>query len=210
MTTERVIEIPWALAQLPQAGLILDVGSCEAVYLGAIQQAGRDLHCMDPRDCSADIPRGAVFHHQSLLGNDLPRAAYDAVLAVSVVEHIGLPCYEQEPLPRGDELAVAEIWELLKPGAPAILTMPAGQSKAVTWYRQYAPADLHRLFAGWRYEIRYWGYDGVRYREIAEEEVAACDYRDRHDAGAGSGAMAGIVAVRPPLPTPPIPPAGAG
>jgi hypothetical protein len=197
MTTERVIEIPWALRQLPQSGRVLDVGSCEAVYLGVIQQAGRDLHCLDPRDCSAGLPRGAVFHHQSLIGNTLPRGFFDAVLVLSVLEHVGLPCYEQEPFPRGDEAALAEVAALLKPGAPVIVTVPAGQSKLASWYRQYSPADLRRLFAGWRHQIRFWGFDGAIYRPIQESEVEAYDYRDRHDEHAGAGALAGIVAHRP-------------
>ena len=194
MTTERVIEIPWSLQQIPQSGRILDVGSCEAVYLGVIQQLGRELHCLDPRDCSGSIPPGAVFHHQSLIGNTLPRRWFDAVLVISVIEHIGLPCYEQEPFARGDERALAEIRELLKPGAPAILTVPAGQSKLMTWYRQYSPADLRRLFAGWRAEIRYWGFDGTAYHPISEDEVERHDYRDRLDEHLGAGAMAAIVA----------------
>jgi SAM-dependent methyltransferase len=194
MTTERVIEIPWCLQQIPQSGRILDVGSCEAVYLGVIQQLGRELHCLDPRDCSSTIPSGAVFHHQSLIGNTLPRRWFDAVLVVSVIEHIGLPCYEQEPFARGDERALAEIRELLKPGAPAILTVPAGQSKLMTWYRQYSPADLQRLFTGWRAEIHYWGFDGKAYHPISEDEVESHDYRDRLDEHLGAGAMAAVVA----------------
>ncbi|HKH45151.1 MAG TPA: hypothetical protein VKM72_10850 [Thermoanaerobaculia bacterium] len=196
MTTERVIEIPWCLQQIPQSGRILDVGSCEATYLGVIQQVDRELHCLDPRDCARNVPPGAVFHHQSLIGNTLPRNGFDAVLLVSVLEHIGLPCYEQEPFPGGDALALAEAGELLKPGAPALLTLPAGQSKVVTWYRQYSPADLHRLFAGWRHEILYWGFTGGEYRPIPEDEVERYDYRDRHDAGAGAGAMAAVRAWR--------------
>lgn len=194
MTTERVIEIPWCLQQIPQSGRVLDVGSCEAVYLEVIQQLGRELHCLDPRDCSSAIPSGAVFHHQSLIGNTLPRRWFDAVLVVSVIEHIGLPCYEQEPFARGDERALAEIRELLKPGAPAILTVPAGQSKLMTWYRQYSPADLRRLFTGWRAEILYWGFDGKAYHPIPEDEVESHDYRDRLDEHLGAGAMAAIVA----------------
>ena len=194
MPTERVIEIPWCLQQIPQSGRILDVGSCEATYLGVIQQMDRELCCLDPRDCSGEIPRGATFYHQSLIGNTLPRRAFDAVLAVSVIEHIGLPCYEQEPFAQGDARALAEMRELLKPGAPVIVTVPAGQSKVMTWYRQYSPTDLRRLFAGWRAEIRYWGFEGGEYRPIPEDEVERHDYRDRLDDHLGAGAMAAIVA----------------
>jgi hypothetical protein len=196
MPNERVIEIPWMLQSLPQTGRILDVGSCGAVYLGAIHQPDRELHCLDPRACPGHVPPGAVFHCASLIGNDLPRGWFDAVVVLSVLEHIGLPCYGQDGFPRGDELALAEIGELLKPGAPAIVTVPAGQSKVASWYRQYSPADLRRLFAGWRSEIRYWGYDGEAYRPISEGEVEELDYRDRQDGNAGAGAVAAILAVR--------------
>ena len=64
----------------------------------------------------------------------------------------------------------------------------------MTWYRQYSPADLHRLFRGWRHEIRYWGFDGSVYHPIPEDEVELYDFRDRLDAGIGAGAMAAIVA----------------
>lgn len=194
MITERVIEIPWCLQQIPQSGRILDIGSCDALYLRVIQQPGRELHCLDPRDCSGDIPPGAVFHHQSLIGNTLPRRGFDAVVAISTIEHIGLPCYAQEPFQRGDALALAEIRELLKPGAPAVVTVPAGQSKLMTWYRQYSSSDLHRLFRGWRYEIRYWGFVQGMYRPIPEDELELYDYRDRLDDHLGAGALAAIVA----------------
>jgi hypothetical protein len=196
MPTERVIEIPWALMQLPQAGVVLDVGSCEAAYLGVIQQSDRQLHGLDPRGCAGEMPPGAIFHNQSLIGNDLPEQMFDAVLVLSVLEHIGLPCYGQAPFADGDRLALAEVWRLLKPGCPAIVTVPAGQSKIVSWYRQYHPATLHQLFQGWRTEIVYWGFTAGRYEPIPEDKVERCDYRDYHRCGAGAGALAGIVAHR--------------
>lgn len=197
MTTERVIEVPWALMQLPQSGVILDVGSCEATYLRAIQQSDRFLHCLDPRNCAGEIPPRAQFYPQSIIGNTLPRAYYDAVLMLSVIEHIGLPCYEQAPFPHGDQLALAEIWALLKPGCPLITTLPAGQAKVVTWYRQYSPAMLKQLFRGWRAEIKYWGFDGAQYHPIEEHQVEQFDYRDSpFHPTAGAGAFAGIVAHR--------------
>lgn len=197
MTTERVIEVPWALLQLPQSGLILDVGSCEATYQRIILNFGRDLHCLDPVDCTPDIPPGATFFNQSLIGNTLPRQHYDAVLILSVLEHIGLPAYNQTPFENGDVLALAETWDLLKPGCPAIITVPAGQSKVLSWYRQYSPAHLHRLFEGWQAEFFYWGYDGANYVPISEGEVERYDYRDRWDVNMGAGALAGIIAHKP-------------
>lgn len=192
---ERVIEIPWALMQLPQHGLILDVGSCDAAYLDVITQPFRGLHCLDPRGCSDHIPATASFFQQSLIGCTLKRHAYHAVLLLSTIEHIGLPCYGQEPFENGDILSISEAWSLLKPTGRLVVTVPAGLGKVTSWYRQYSPAMLHRLFQGWQYTITYWGYDDANYyHQIEEDQVEGYDYRDHPFIGAGAGAMAGIVA----------------
>lgn len=192
MPNERVVEIPWALQQLPQAGRILDVGSCGATYLGVIAQPDRELHCLDPRDCAAEVPAGVIFHRQSLIGNRLPRGSFDAVLVLSTLEHVGLPCYEQSPFPLGDLWALDEIGDLLCPEGVVVATMPAGCSRLVSWYRQYSPRDLRRLFAGWRIErIQYWLLTDDRYQPARAEEVETADYRN-FDGRAG--AVAGVVA----------------
>jgi hypothetical protein len=196
MTAERIIEVPWALSQLPQSGVVLDVGSCDAVYLHAIPYVGRHLHCLDPRACSSDIPSTAVFYQQSIIGNTLPRQHYDAVLVLSVLEHIGLPCYGQVPFPNGDKLVLAECWSLLKPHGVLIVTVPAGQAKVMSWYRQYNPEMLELLLSGWHYEIRYWGFRKTMFVPIERSEVENYDYRDRFDGTGGAGALAGIVAYR--------------
>lgn len=193
LPNERVIEIPWALLQLPQSGRILDVGSCEATYLSAIQQPARQLHCLDPRACPSVLPVGSLFFQQSLIGNTLPVAHYDAILILSTLEHIGLPCYGQRPFTNGDRLALAEIRRIIKPIGRAIFTVPAGQSKITTWYRQYSPTDLDQLFSGWSVEITYWGFDGKNYTPIEPNEVVKFDYRDRNQ-NLGAGALAGIIA----------------
>ena len=194
MPSERVIEVPWALSHLPQRGEILDVGSCHATYLQFVPQPDRRLHCLDICDCASEIPPDAVFHHQSLIGNTLPAAQYDAVLAISTIEHIGLAAYGQKPFQEGDRLAIAEIGTLLKPGCPAIITLPAGPSMIASWYRQYSPTDLHRLFQGWKSEICYWGFDGTRYVPVDADEVTRYSYREPN---LGAGAVAGIVASPP-------------
>jgi hypothetical protein len=191
---ERVIEVPWALAQLPQSGLVLDVGSCDATYLAAIANPGRSLHCLDPRDCSSAMPPGATFFCQSIIGNALAPAAYDAVLFLSTLEHIGLPTYEQALFQNGDRLALEEASRLLRPHGKVIATMPVGRSRMTTWYRQYSPEDLRALFAGWRVEISFWGFDDGQYLPIGEGDVSRCEYRETFDDGAGAGAVAGVVA----------------
>ncbi len=196
MPNERVVEIPWALSVLPQSGLILDVGSCDATYLSAIPTPDRHLECLDPRNCADAIPAGASFHWTSLFGNSLPRARYDAVLMISVIEHLGLPTYGQRAVPDGDRRALAECWSLLRPRGALVATFPVGRPKVTSWYRQYPPSLVERLFAGWDYDIRYWGFVDNEYVEIAADDVLDHDYRDRFDGSGGAGAVAGVVARR--------------
>lgn len=194
LPNERVVEVPWALSELPQVGLVLDVGSCEATYLAAIQNSGRVLHCLDPRECSEGIPSGAVFHQQSILENTLEAGVYDAVLFLSTLEHIGLPAYGQELLPDGDRCALEAAARLLAPGGKLVATVPAGRSRTATWFRQYSPHDLHDLFRDWSFAARYWGFDGESYVPIDEGSVLRYEYRETFDNEAGAGAVAGIVA----------------
>ncbi|HUP22819.1 MAG TPA: class I SAM-dependent methyltransferase [Thermoanaerobaculia bacterium] len=195
MTNERVVEVPWALAQLPQTGIVLDVGSCEATYLATIVGPGRELHCLDPRDCSDSLPPGVAFHQQSILENDLEAASYDAVLFLSTLEHIGLPTYGQMLFRHGDRLALAEAARLLRPNGRVILTLPVGASRMTTWFRQYSPVDLRDLFRDWSWEVSYWGYKGGEFVPIEESEVLRFEYRETFSPDSfGAGAVAGIAA----------------
>jgi hypothetical protein len=178
MSNERVVEIPWLFQNIPQKGLILDIGSCEAVYLDAIPQHDRILHCIDIRECYKNIPTHALFFQESIIGNSLIPYRYDAVVVISTLEHIGLPYYEQDPFQYGDILALAEIKRLLKPGKTALITVPAGRSKITHWYRQYSPDDLKRLFKNWDTNISYWGSKGSQYVTIEIDDVSSFDYID--------------------------------
>jgi hypothetical protein len=135
-----------------------------------------------------------LFFRQSLLDNTLEAGAYDAVLLLSTLEHIGLPAYDQPLFPDGDRLALAAAARLLSPSGRLIVTVPVGRSRMATWFRQYSPADLHELFREWAVVIRYWGFDGGSYVPIEEQAAARCEYRETFDDDAGAGAVAGIVA----------------
>jgi len=191
MPSERVIEIPWALMELPQSGYILDVGSCEAIYHNCIHHADRYLHCIDPRNCEEESSGSVVYYKQNILGNTLKPNFYDAVLVLSTIEHIGLPHYDQPTFYFGAHLVLPEIRRLLKPNGILIMTVPAGVSKIASWYRQYSPKDLHNLFSDWDAQYFYWGFNINKYISITEQEVDQYDYRGF---GYGAGAIAGIKA----------------
>jgi SAM-dependent methyltransferase len=194
MPNERVVEIPWAMAQLPEAGRVLDVGSCDATYLQEIARPGRELHSLDPRGRPDALPPGVGFHRENLIGCRLPRLSFDAVLVLSVLEHVGLPAYGNAPLDHGDRRALLEIAGLLRPGGRLVVTVPAGRSRLVSWFRQYSPSHIARLFSGWRVDVRYWLLEEDTYRTATADEVSQADY---HLSEGRAGAVAGIVATLP-------------
>ena len=79
--------------------------------------------------------------------------SFDAITAISVVEHIGLPsCQVNGPTQPsvdefGDGNAVKELIRVLKPGGTLIIAVPLGKSHKILGgdARCYSPETLHRL-----------------------------------------------------------------
>jgi SAM-dependent methyltransferase len=69
-------------------------------------------------------------------------AAFDAVVAVSVIEHIGIGHYGEPEAEMGDRHAVRQLAQVLKRGGRLILTVPFGVALTNHWMRVY---DSHRL-----------------------------------------------------------------
>lgn len=193
MVTERSVETSWVLSQLPNKGHILSIGSYESLNLGYI--ASLDVDYIDARDFHDSLPPDVNFYQESLFDNSLPNNSYDAIIAISTLEHIGMPHYGQPYVPDGDFLALYEIWQLLKPKGKLIWTVPCGLPKVTSWYRQYDPPQLKRLMSNWGdMSLKYWGFQDTQYVPINEEDVMQYDYFDVISDEQRAGAVAGITA----------------
>jgi SAM-dependent methyltransferase len=121
---ERIIEVPWLFQNinLPKGSKILDFGcnrskvSIELASLG-YKVIGVDLL---PYHYSH---KNFEFIQGDFLQISLPSNSFDAVIAISTIEHCGLPYYGS-PCPDGDKKAMSKIWEVLKHGGLAIITVP--------------------------------------------------------------------------------------
>lgn len=196
IVTERSIEIPFMLQNLPPRGIVLDVGSNEAGYLSQIPQRGRVLHCLDPRPRDGGVPDGVQFHQASIINSGLAADFYDCVTAISTVEHIGLPYYDQPFIENGDALAMRAIHNLLRPDGYVILTVPVGQPKNFGWFRQYSIAQLRTLLAPFQIErIDTYGLRSPenRYVEIGIKAVPIFDYESNNGVNR-AGAVACVIA----------------
>ncbi|RMG78721.1 MAG: methyltransferase domain-containing protein [Chloroflexi bacterium] len=192
--TERTVEIPFVLERLPERGIILDIGCCEATYLNAFKSDARVVYAIDPRPCFSEIPDGVIFENTDTF-NYYPSVRFDCITCVSTIEHIGLPYYGQPKVYFGDIVTVRRMYHWLKPSTGMLLlTVPAGRSATYSWFRQYSPTQLRKLLSCYHIdEIIYYAFKNERYVPIREDEVLEYDY---HHRVGRAGAVACCVARR--------------
>jgi SAM-dependent methyltransferase len=84
------------------------------------------------------------------LRNSLPNSAFDYVVMVSTIEHIGLGSYGAPVHEDGDLRAMSEAERILKPGGKVVLTFPfTGKLKVIPGSeRWYDLNRVRRLFSG--------------------------------------------------------------
>lgn len=129
----RCIEYPFAASHLGDAGCILDVGTVKSdpAWIAWLESLSRDIHATD-YDPPDDSFENIDFVQSDVRSLPFEDNFFDAVLAVSVIEHIGLedPQVELSELPpadqRGDVEAVRELTRVLKPEGKLVMTLPFG------------------------------------------------------------------------------------
>ena len=125
---------------------ILEIGCGEFNFLKALREQRPDLTLVgiDVRD--VDDPAAILA---DVLTYDFPPASFDAVIAISALEHIGLGFYGDPVNAHGDTLAMdrAAVW--VKPGGWAYYDVPYSETlcllNADCNYRRYDPVTQARL-----------------------------------------------------------------
>ncbi len=156
--SERVVEYPFIFRQLtlPKGSRILEVGCCYSLLSVQLASLGFEVYGIDLEHYS--------YSHANLrtvVGDiresGFPREYFDAVVAVSTIEHVGLPYSFRKsrvlrtPLDKqGDFRAVEEIHRILRPSGSFILTVPFDRDFVETQthriYDQHRIANLTRRF----------------------------------------------------------------
>jgi SAM-dependent methyltransferase len=151
---ERVIEIPWLIAQPPK-GKVLDAGSSlnHAEYLGPLARRAEEIHIATLEYEGIAYPERGI----SYLFGDLRRLPYrddyfDTVISISTLEHVGMDNTgygsrdprAADPAREVDQ-AVRELVRVLAPGGALLLSVPYGAPEDYGWFRQFGRADVDRL-----------------------------------------------------------------
>ena len=122
---------------------ILDVGCCESRLSSVLARLGFSVTGIDIREC--DI-RPARLVQANILSIDFGPEAFDVIIAISTVEHVGLPCYGQKLLDDdGDVKTMERIYRWLRSGGVALVTVPFGKPHhPPTFERVYDYATLEQ------------------------------------------------------------------
>ena len=152
LVNERIVEVPFAfaaLAGLARPSRILDVGGAESTLGLSLASLGHDVTLVDPRGFAVAHPRLTV---RAIPIEHLPPddGEYDAALAVSSIEHIGLRAYGVPGTDAsGDIDALRFVRGRLRPGGTLVLTVPFGPPSRDDFQRVYDDTALDELLGGW-------------------------------------------------------------
>ncbi|RLA89626.1 MAG: hypothetical protein DRG58_04425 [Deltaproteobacteria bacterium] len=140
-------------ANSPQPLRILDIGSSSSYVPLQLARQGHQVVAVDIR------PYPLRHRNLTYISGDVTDASFgeglspfDVVTCISTLEHIGLGYYGEKMARQGDEMAVATLHRLLKPGGSLLLTLPfAGKFSQDDFQRVYDFENINRLFSvGWR------------------------------------------------------------
>ncbi|RLF82421.1 hypothetical protein DRN38_00175 [Thermococci archaeon] len=131
---------------------ILDVGGAESRLAKVLSLLGFDVTVID---INKDDFGKAKFIKANILEYDFKPESFDIIIAISTIEHIGLPCYGQKIQdPQGDIKTMRKIWKWLKKGGIAIITLPFGKPHhPPTFERVYSMDSLEVLLKQGDWEV---------------------------------------------------------
>jgi 2-polyprenyl-3-methyl-5-hydroxy-6-metoxy-1,4-benzoquinol methylase len=176
--SEQLLENALLLREVDESvRKVLDFGGFESTLPLALAAIGVRVTVVDQRRYPFQDERVQIVQHDILQPmTDLP-ADFDLVYSISTIEHVGLGGYGDPRQARGDALAVAHLWEKVRPGGRLFFSVPAGEASEKRGYRIYSPQSVRDLLpaAGMIRYFRKVGRKGV-WRECSEEVIARHRY----------------------------------
>jgi SAM-dependent methyltransferase len=198
-TSERIVERPWLFrhtAVFPAGGRILDIGSSESLISLELASSGFQVVGVDIRDYPLHHPN-LQFLRADIRRTNLASSCFDAAVALSTIEHLGLGFYGDSREDHAADMAMQEIFRLLRPGAPLLITVPFGRSAVTPQHRIFDPESLRSLLRAFQIDTLEFGkrVDGKTWEFPVGEADAA---EQTHDpATFFPGAVALVICRKP-------------
>lgn len=178
VTTERVVEYPFLYQHLAGVdGPVLDIGCVHSGLPIALASRGYRVVGLDFLPYPYRHPNLQVVRGDAMRCPFAPWT-FGAVVAISVIEHVGIGCYGDPAAGDGDRGAAHEIARLLRPGGRAIITVPFGRARTDEHLRVYdGPRLRHLLEPLLPAYIEYARSQEGLWSPCAEAEAAAVDWQ---------------------------------
>ena len=152
--TSRSREYYFVMNNISQSnGTILDLGSVGSILPLKLAKKGHKVHVVDTREYHEKHPN-ITSTTTDINDTDFPDNYFDAIVCVSVLEHIGMAAYGDPTYEAGDELTIKKFSQILKSAGRLLITMPfAGRYKILPWKDTYEKIynynSIATLFKDW-------------------------------------------------------------
>ena len=165
---ERVVEKPYVtrrILELDNDSLVLDFGCVESSLAIELASLGYKVTGVDFRQYSFDHPN-LKFIQGNLLNVDA-EVKFDFVVALSVIEHIGLGAYGEESRVKDFNAVLKKFSEITKSGGKLFISVPVGKPIRDNFLRSFSPQEARSLMQKHdftlseekyflRHEFKYW------------------------------------------------------
>jgi SAM-dependent methyltransferase len=136
------------LSVLPLAASVLDVGCMESPLPLMETGLGFRVTGYDFREYPYVHP-GMKFERGNICSMPFADKAFDAVVCVSTIEHLGIGFYEDpDEIQEADIRGIKEMRRVLKEGGRLILSAPVGRKQITMHSRIYDISSFQNLFQG--------------------------------------------------------------
>lgn len=195
--TERILELPFVHRTLRQepGSRILEFGCTNSALSIKLASRGLEVVGIDLRQHTLTHPN-FTFYQGDFFNQKFTNGSFNAIIAVSAVEHVGLGAYgETKNEKRDDHRLVEAFRDLLVPGGQFILTVPFGVGKITPRYRIYDSDALSKLTQGFHIEKEEY-YRRVDFSIWLPTSREALSQKDWDPVGFGADGLALISALR--------------
>lgn len=178
VVSEQIVETPLVYRYLRESDrTVLDFGGYESLMPLQLSALGHQVTVLDQRRYPFTHENLSVYKRDLFDSVTDFKEAFDVVVSISTIEHLGLGSYRDQQDGQGDARGVDALWQMVRPGGRLLASVPAGRPALHGGYRVYDEGRVRALFPS-IVVLRWFAKDGrfATWREVTGTEIASHEY----------------------------------